>query len=189
MGEVTAHAIPFVEGLPRRLGRPRILVTERDVAVDEVADRLDPRPSRRRVAEKLPRLIREAISIAVAAREKEGERVRGQVFDGILRRVGNDNIRQARVAHDPVAGKLQPARWGQDTAAPVAERVEIFFDAQAGACSEMVGNDYVGGSGRMGSQDHDHGCRLRKVVDDFVANADLDQAAPPSTNRPIPDGY
>src|SRR4029434_6932141 len=42
---ITAHTVPLVEGLPRRLGAARVLVAKSDMAVDVIADRLDAPPS------------------------------------------------------------------------------------------------------------------------------------------------
>src|SRR4029450_4987956 len=48
MGVVATDALAFLIGLPRRLAGTRVLISERDMTVHEIADRLDPRPARRR---------------------------------------------------------------------------------------------------------------------------------------------
>src|ERR1700741_2444457 len=54
---VAADAFALVEYLRRRHGRPRMLVTKRDVVVNEIADCLDPRPTRCCPLEQRPRNI------------------------------------------------------------------------------------------------------------------------------------
>src|SRR3569833_2276490 len=75
MGEVAAHAPPVVEDLPGGLGGAGVLVTELDVIVHEVADRLHARPAEGSAAEQLPRRLRQAIRLAVAAAEQEHQRL------------------------------------------------------------------------------------------------------------------
>src|SRR6185436_11695546 len=66
MRVVATHALAFMEGVPGRLGRARMLVAERDVAMDEVADRMDARPARWRLFEQLPGHVGQAAGLAVA---------------------------------------------------------------------------------------------------------------------------
>src|SRR6266581_1880701 len=64
---VAADALALVEYLPRRHGRPRVLVTEQDMAVNEIANCLDPRPARRCLLKQLPCNIGKPVGFAVAA--------------------------------------------------------------------------------------------------------------------------
>ena len=57
-----------------------MLVTERDVIMDVIADRLHQRPALRNLPEKGPCDIREAIGLAIAAAEKINQDVHRQVF-------------------------------------------------------------------------------------------------------------
>src|SRR5271165_2923407 len=68
---VATHTLAFIEYVPGRHGRARMLVAKRDVAVDEIADRLDARPTRWRRFEELPRRIGQAIGLAVATAEEK----------------------------------------------------------------------------------------------------------------------
>ncbi len=52
---VAADALALLVSLPRGLGGARMLVAEGDVAVNEIADRLHPRPAERRLLEQLAR--------------------------------------------------------------------------------------------------------------------------------------
>src|SRR5215213_9064236 len=51
MGVIAADALAFRVSLPRRPGGARVLVSEGDVTVDEVANRLNSGPARRRLLE------------------------------------------------------------------------------------------------------------------------------------------
>src|SRR5260370_6952253 len=74
VGVVTAHAVAFVERLAGRLGRSCILVAERDVSMDVVADRLDARPARWRLGKELPADIRQPVRLAIAAAPEKPHR-------------------------------------------------------------------------------------------------------------------
>src|SRR5204862_7277353 len=67
MGVIAADALAFRVSLPRRLAGARMLVSERDVTVHEIADRLDPRPARRRFLEQSPGNFRKPVGLAIAA--------------------------------------------------------------------------------------------------------------------------
>ena len=71
MRVVAAHTPALGVCFMGRSGGPGMLVAERDVILDEVADRLHPRPARRRVAEQAPSLVGETIGLAVPAAEQK----------------------------------------------------------------------------------------------------------------------
>ncbi len=71
-----------------------MLVTERYVILDEVADRLHPRPTRRRVGEQAPSLVGETIGLAVPAAEQKQYNFRRQVPNLVLQSVQIDRVRQ-----------------------------------------------------------------------------------------------
>ena len=71
-----------------------MLVTERNVIMDEVADRLHPRPARRRVAEQPPSLVGQAIGLAVTAAEQKQYDFRRQVPNLVLQGIQIDRVRQ-----------------------------------------------------------------------------------------------
>ena len=93
MGEVAADAAcaPCRPSQAVRVGAG-VLVAEGDAVVDVVADRLDPRPARRRIAEQRPGGVREPVGVAVAAAQQEDEHVVGQVLDRVLLGVRHDGI-------------------------------------------------------------------------------------------------
>ena len=110
MGVVAADALAFIEDFPRRHGGAGVLVAESDVAMDEIADRLDPRPARRRRLEQLPRRFGQPIGLAIAAAEQVDQRLRRQSSIACCSAEGNDRVGQAAVAHHAVGGqRIAPA--------------------------------------------------------------------------------
>ena len=55
MSEVPAHTAPVIVGIPRRLGRAGVLITEHDAIMDVVADRFHQWPSFCNLPEQRPR--------------------------------------------------------------------------------------------------------------------------------------
>ncbi len=150
-----------------------MLVAERDVVVDEIANRLDPRPARRRLLEQLPCDIGKPVGLAVAAAEQIDDGLRRQILDRMLRGRRHDHIGQTAVAHRAVGGKAHPAGRRDDPAAPVAEAVAIGRDGHGRTGGEIIGHDDIGGAREMRAQHRDQRRRLRKVVDHLVADANF----------------
>src|SRR5690606_10136949 len=75
MSEVSANALRNRVRLVGRSCRAGVLVAERDVRMNEIADRLYAVPSERCGSEKTPRLIGEPVGFAVAAAEEELQRL------------------------------------------------------------------------------------------------------------------
>ena len=94
-------------------------------------------------------------------------------LDRMLRRRGNDGIEFAAVVHHAVGGQAHPPRGCDDAAAPVAEQVAVGRDGHRGIAGEKIGNDDVGGAGKMRAQHHDHRRRLREFVEHFETDANL----------------
>jgi hypothetical protein len=68
---VAAHTTALGVCFTGRSGGAGMLVAERYVVLDEVADRLHPRPTGRRLAEQAPCLVGETIGLAVPAAEQK----------------------------------------------------------------------------------------------------------------------
>jgi hypothetical protein len=79
-----------------------MLVSEGDVAVDEIADRLDARPPRWRLFEKIPGYVGQAIRLAVATAEEKYQRLGGQILYRVLGSRRGDHVRQAGVTDHSV---------------------------------------------------------------------------------------
>src|SRR5271157_3720585 len=67
MREIAAYAAAFGIGFIRGARRTGALVAEGDVAVDEIADRLHPRPARRYTAEMVPGDLAQLVGFDIAA--------------------------------------------------------------------------------------------------------------------------
>src|SRR6266480_4638819 len=70
---VATHTLAFIERLPGGFGRARMLVAESDVAMDEIADRLDARPPGWRLPEEIPGHLGQAVGLAVATAEEKDQ--------------------------------------------------------------------------------------------------------------------
>src|SRR5437660_10274172 len=82
-------------------------------------------------------------------------------------------IRLTAVAHDAVGGQTHPAGGCDNAAAPVAEHIAIGRNLDRRAGGEEIRHDDVGGTREVRSQHHDHGCRLREVVEHFESDTKL----------------
>jgi len=81
MREVAADALPLLEDPVRGLGGIGVFITEGDVVVHEVADRLNQRPALRHLAEFGPGKFRQSVGLAVAAAEEVDERLDRQSLE------------------------------------------------------------------------------------------------------------
>src|SRR5215212_1057505 len=84
MGVVAADPALLGIGLSGRAGRARVLITERDMVVNEVADRLHAWPAQRGGSEQPPSLVRQTIRFAIPAPEQEQQGVCGQGLNQML---------------------------------------------------------------------------------------------------------
>ena len=69
MREVPANTDSFIQRFHGCPGRSRIFIAEPDMIVDEVANRLNPWPTKRFVIETVPCEIRKDVAFAVTARQ------------------------------------------------------------------------------------------------------------------------
>src|SRR5205814_6118363 len=90
--KVAANAGLVVVRFQCRTRHARVLVTENDVSMDIVADRLHAAPSRGRLPKKIPGDFGETIGFAVPASEQEEQRFLWQVLHGNLPRARNDPV-------------------------------------------------------------------------------------------------
>ena len=151
----------------------RVLVAEGDVVVDEVADRLDAPPAGGAGAEQLPGGLGQPVRLAVAAAQQVDQGLVRQILHRVLHRRRVDRIGGARIVDHRIGAKAGLAGRGHHPAAPVAEAVAVGGDRQGRVGHEMVGAPQVGDARVVHVQGHDHRRRLRAVVDDVVADADL----------------
>jgi hypothetical protein len=79
-----------------------MLIAKYDVAMREITNGLNSRPTGRRRPEQTPRQIQHSIAIAKAAGQKEYERLLRKFLNGNLSRIGRDRIGRAFVGNDGV---------------------------------------------------------------------------------------
>src|SRR6266850_866093 len=87
-------------------------------------------------------------------------------------------IRLSRVLHERICGQPDQTLGCDDTAAPVAKAVAIGGEWDRRVGDQVVRNDDVGNARVVDAQGQDHRGRLRAVVNQFVAYADLHGRAP-----------
>src|SRR3984893_2124594 len=88
MREITADAGPVVKSFQRRPCHARVLVAEREMSMNVVADCLNPAPSSWPLPEEIPRRLGQSIGFAIPAAEQEDKRVLGQIRHGNLLGLG-----------------------------------------------------------------------------------------------------
>ena len=174
MRVVAADALALVEGLPRGSRRARVLVAERDVVMDVVADRLHAAGAGGRLPNSSQAMSGQPIGLAVSAAEQEDERLFGKVLDRVLllRQARPDRARPCRSrAQWPTAGAGPPARRSGCTSCQ--SRRGRASSGRTGRSIMRSGTTMSPARVVMDVQHQHHRRRLRTVVDEFVANANL----------------
>jgi hypothetical protein len=125
VGEVPAYPVPRDVDVHRRRRGGRAAVLERQVPVDVIADRLDPLVAGRKAAEALPRLGRQQVGQAVAARQGVDQRVIRQLIRGHLGRVGIGGLGRIGHIRQRREAELRPAGGQHGARAVVAVEVDV----------------------------------------------------------------
>src|SRR5579862_8059916 len=173
MREVTADPPAFLEGLRGRFTGTRVLVTESDMLVDEIADRLNPRPAGWKSSEQVPGGLGQMVGFAISATQKKDQRFFGQVLDRMLTGAGGDFVGLAGVSNDSGAGDSDAALGSHDPGAPVSEPVAICGNRHARIGSQKIRNDYIRCARVMDVQVQNHRSGLRTFVNQLVTDSDL----------------
>src|SRR5580693_2873809 len=146
-----------------RSGGAGMLVAERYVILDEVADRLHPRPAGRRIAEQAPRLVAETIGLAVPAAEQKQDDFRRQVSNLVLHSVQFDRVRQARVTYDGIRAEAEMPGRCNEAAAPIAKTVAVAGNGNRRVRYQIVRTLQFGDAREVHVQRQNHRRRLRKI--------------------------
>ncbi len=173
VGHVTAHSLPFAIRLQRGLGGTCELIAEGHVPVHVVADGLDPRPSGRQMAEQQQRIRRQHIAFAVTAGQRVHQRLVRQGTDRRLARVRKFRFGHPRVLEQAVGRHAKTAGRGHQPGTDIAEYVPVVLQRNHGVGPDEVANEQALSLVGDGGQKQHHRCRLRTVVNEFVAKADL----------------
>ncbi|MBI3968235.1 MAG: hypothetical protein HY329_21570 [Chloroflexi bacterium] len=124
--------------------------------MDPVADRLDPLPGRRSLAEELPGCVEQPVGLDVAAGEGEDERVVGQVFDRGKRGAGRDRVAPAVGGHDGIVTDDERASGLGKAPTEVAEGVGVLMKGNVRLEPARLVDDLVVTVG-SGPDEHEHG--------------------------------
>ena len=173
MGKVPAYAAPLDERLHGGPCRACMGIAEAQVIVHEIADRLNARPTGRRPAEIRPGEIHQALGLAITAGQKIHQRIVRQFADLMLAGGRIDLIGQTQIRHHRVGGNFNPPGRGGETAADVAERVQIAGDRHERRDLQLVRLEQITGARRMHIEHEQHRRALGELVGEFKANADF----------------
>ncbi len=178
MREVAAHAGALFVHIMRGFHVMRMLIAEGDVVMHERADRGDPPPTRRRVAEQRPRDIGQLVGLAVAARHQIEQHVVGQLIDRKLLRGRHDGIGQSGIPHQRAAAQCHAAGRRHQPAADVAKAVVVKSDRHVRLGDDGFGADDVGTARGMNPEHDHHRRRLHRRVSDLEAYLDFHVTSP-----------
>ncbi len=163
MREVAADSAALHIGFVGGLGGARMLVAEGDVIMHEVADRLHARPAERRMPEQAPRIVGQAIGLAITAAEQKQHALDREVLDLMLERSEIDRIGRARIPHDRIGAKAELSGRRDQARAPVSEAVAIAFQRDRRVGHQVVRTLQIGKTRGMHVQRYDHRRRLWKL--------------------------
>lgn len=188
MGVIAADTRALVECLPSRSRGARLLIVEGTVVVNEIADRLNPGPTRscvsRTVATRLP-TEGPSRNSGCPAGTPASPRADPQ------RRAAERReplVRNSRISHNSAGGESNPSRWPDNPAAPVCEPIPIRSDGDLGFRRQIIGDDDIRRPRVVDMDRRNHRSGLRKGVDEFVTNLYLHHGftLPGGMGCPIP---
>jgi hypothetical protein len=130
-------------------------------------------PSLRDIAELGPRDLDEAIGFAITAAEQIDQRIDREVLQGMLLGARRHLIRRSTVVDQKIGGQREPALGCVDHVAGIAETVAIPVGGNERIELHVILGQQVGNTRRMDAQRQDHGRRLRTLIGDFIAGANL----------------
>ena len=173
MREIAADANPLVKGIERRAVSASFEVIELEMAMDKIANRLHPSPTRWRISEGSPGKIKQfAIDLAVTAGEKERQGLQRDLTDVVLGRFRGVNVQLARVANDGLIQKTNHTSRRVNPAAAVAKSIEIFRNRKFRLDPEALRLFEVIAPGRMNVEHTDDCGRERKAKGNVVTDPD-----------------
>ena len=155
MGKVPANADALDMSFERSAVAAGVVVTEFDVAMHVVADRLHALPAATDAAEPSPCEVGKFLRIAVPAPQQKHQCVIGQSSHIPLPRVRQDFVRQADVGDDEFVADLQKARRRNQPRADIAEGVAIIMRCDPVRKLNAMRGEEVFLARRMNTQ-HEH---------------------------------
>jgi len=170
---VPANAGTLVKGSGGAAIGSGILIVERNMPVDIVANSLYAGVTRRNGSEELPCGIGQEVRFAVAASEQKDEYVFGQILDGILSCAEDHLIWQAGVSDDAIRGQSKTASRSENAIATIPKPIAIDAYGNHGFGGHVIGYHDIAGAGVMDIDLKDDRSGLRKTIDEFEAGAKL----------------
>src|SRR5271165_3998908 len=103
----------------------------------------------------------------------------------MLRGPRGGQVRLPSIVDEAIGPQSGPAGRSDDAAAPIAEDITVGENRHRRVGHQVIGDDDVGCPREMDPEDHDHRCRLWKVVDQLVADTDFHSAFRDSFVTPV----
>jgi hypothetical protein len=101
---------------------PGSLIVELDVLMDEITNRLNPRPTFFDRSKAFPGKVTQlTIDFAIAAAEKELDRLVGQILNRMLWGVWKLRVRQAIISNNGIVLEYDPSCWRKSFRAAIPE--------------------------------------------------------------------
>src|SRR6266404_705388 len=173
MRVVPANALSFVERFRGSLGWARELITECDVLIDEVADRLHAWPARHSVAKQIPGDSGQVLGIAVAAAEQIHQRFFRQRLHSVLLRIRHDRFSQPAIIDNGVGSDAHVSHRSNETGAPVSKAVAVQHQWHPGISENVIRTNQISRPCVVDIQIQNHWSPLWTPIDQFVAKTNL----------------
>ena len=120
--KIPANPGAVLKSLACRAIRPGLLIVELDVLMDEITNRLNPRPTFFDRSKAFPGKVTQlTIDFAIAAAEKELDRLVGQILNRMLWGVWKLRVRQAIISNDGIILEYDPSGWRKSFRAAIPE--------------------------------------------------------------------
>jgi len=172
MGEVAADADTFAHGIAGATGWARVGITEPDLRVNEIADRLlDPRAPGQ-FSEPRPGEIGEPVAVAIATRKQEQQHVVGKAGDGRRRHIRRRLVRLAGVVNDEAIGECDKAGGDLDARDAITKKIDIGAHRKRRIGVDPVGREQVSVARGMDAELKEHRRLSRTFERDVIARFD-----------------
>jgi len=149
MREVATDPPLLGKGSRGASGGISILIAERDMLVNEVADRLHPAPSWGCAAEQRPGVVHHHVRLAVTAAKEIDQRIVRQIGHSMFLRRGIDEVRLPAVSDDRIVRQPQFAGGRQQAHAFIPEPIDVGRNSARGCNAQPVGCDQIAGARGM----------------------------------------
>src|ERR1022692_1459691 len=173
MRVIPANALSFLERFRSTPGWARELITECNMPIDEIADRLHARPAWHSVAKQIPRDSGQVLGIAVAAAQEIDQCFFRQRLHRVLLRIWHDRVGQPVIIDNGVGSYAHAPRRSNETGAQVSKTVAVQYQWYAGISEHVIRTNQISYPCVVDIQIQNHRSRFWTPIDQFVAKTNL----------------